>query len=1443
MNKLLKSLVLIIAFVPHLTFGQVNTGVDKLTGRMQASVPLYSYSIDGKSFPVGLSYSFGGLKVGDTGGVVGIGWSLSTEGQIYRNIKGLPDDYNELVAEAWTEDVIDDAYDDGRTITVTHDAVYKLGWLRDNVAQEVSAFDGTNGNCTEENQALLEILDFKYKDTQPDEFVISFSGLSGKFVFDENGDIQVYPYSDLSIEPIKNTEGRIISFMITKNDGFKYTFSDIVEVTKAANKENGNTGYIYQRELELFEKKVEYISTWKITKIESPFGKKIKFSYRDSQYMALVDGKEQLIKSRSSKTSERNYYVIDENGDYKKQTSHSVTTSTKYNSKLHEIRVFDEKNYNPNERIVFDWNNNLKYSNVSSENMQYISGATPKDIILKSINVYTNYDEFDLENELLYKSYHFEYYAYSESEFNLEIEYNYRSFPYKLVFGSNLLFLKTITETQDGCQSKKPITFWYEGRWSDIGVFADEVDPWGYFNNDNRYENSIAFQEDYIQLPPKMWVFPDEPTHKRFLPYDIPSYVGRKIFLDGSRGFLSGGLSLNYGALVNIGLPDGGGISIEYEPNKFYNHDRQEDFYGGGIRVKKIDSNDVRDITDYPDEHGYSPFNILRDPDLTPYKNKSIEYIYADENGNSSGVINGLPQFAMPMTHYRNPDNTAVTTFTTAQLENDDNYKRLILRTPFDLNEENGSYVLYKTVKEKTEGNGYVAYNYDIPLQNGNTSIKEWQAPVSSFYRPHVNPSCEEWGTISPNMSNVFPFANHGYIGFENGLISDVRVVSEADILLKHVNYKHQRIGSVKEIYGVQLNYLPSVEFNYGDQIAILNAYEIIAGAVNVPDTITTTVFDKAGTGTSISTISKSYYNNVEPFLLSRSESVVDGITNSTEYSYSSDYPVPSSSANSNVDAIRQLQDKNIIVPVSVTSKRTMEGITTVIGAQITLYSEFDSYIQPSKELVLSQLKDENSFGALAISGDNIEHDPDFETAISTIYVDGNPTEQTNKIGDIAGSIWSGRGNTPIATVTNAKPNQVLVEDFESSVLHSLHLVPYELESWPEWDDSNIDEDRYSGAYSGLKSLELKPAFFLQSLIQGANKKDYVFRCRIKTSSAGTLTVNLSDVIESINFQSQPEWQEIFWSITLTEANTNSISIKISTSNDILIDEVVIHPLESSVQVFGYDEFGRATSITDTKGNSLFTEYDALGRVISRKDGEGNILSYTSYHQKNQSVFIDSGFDIDAIKTSSPIQFTAKENPCLDGLTHYWKFGNEPEFVGSESEMHTYNDIGLYSVLLRVEHPTYGSSVTVRDFEIKGSDVEEGLLLTVAGLKSFDTCSKSSINFFAAQNPEHFPVPDLPPNSCETSFMANILTGESLDKYTIRWERLLVTNIENPIFTSVSNQSDAEITLSMAFQSYYVRCLAIPKNDNDELPTLISNVMMVRYEKEDGCDLVSCGDI
>ena len=223
------------------------------TGTANISVPLYNLDFDGLEIPINLSYNTSGIRVSQEASWVGLGWILSCEPVVTRQINGHCDitkgmGVNKSIFGYAYTDVTLPSYGGG-IIDLNSDFFKKLEFYYD-YRLEMSGWD-----------------------TEPDIFTANIFGESVSFILTQkaltNGKISVKLINGdtrYKVEYVENDK----SFILINDRGFKFFFGQ-KEYSLAAPK--GPQGY----NATLFTNKL--ITGWKLNQIISPKGNILSFSY------------------------------------------------------------------------------------------------------------------------------------------------------------------------------------------------------------------------------------------------------------------------------------------------------------------------------------------------------------------------------------------------------------------------------------------------------------------------------------------------------------------------------------------------------------------------------------------------------------------------------------------------------------------------------------------------------------------------------------------------------------------------------------------------------------------------------------------------------------------------------------------------------------------------------------------------------------------------------------------------------------------------------------------------------------------------------------------------------------------------------------------------------------------------------------------------------------
>jgi YD repeat-containing protein len=66
--------------------------------------------------------------------------------------------------------------------------------------------------------------------------------------------------------------------------------------------------------------------------------------------------------------------------------------------------------------------------------------------------------------------------------------------------------------------------------------------------------------------------------------------------------------------------------------------------------------------------------------------------------------------------------------------------------------------------------------------------------------------------------------------------------------------------------------------------------------------------------------------------------------------------------------------------------------------------------------------------------------------------------------------------------------------------------------------------------------------------------------------------------------------------------------------NKVWFDDIRIYPADAQMTTYTYDPLVGMTSMTDTKGMTMYYEYDGFQRLLNIRDRDGNIIKHTEYH-------------------------------------------------------------------------------------------------------------------------------------------------------------------------------------------------------------------------------------
>jgi YD repeat-containing protein len=240
------------------------------TGTANVTVPLYTIDFDGWKLPLSLSYNATGVRVSEEASEVGLGWALSATGMISRSVNG-GDDFNEGGLQG------------GRGYVIADEQMrqFKLGYN-----ERVSTPEDLINHY--DTSYYFKLFTSK-PDTQPDVFNYNFFGYSGSFVLTQQvkGDVKAVKITQDACSVLFDLQSK--TFTVITPQGFKGIF-DVREMTTTASGVGQvltpdhwldccAEGYIDYAALKTTSGQYRVITSWYLSKIRSPRGKEINFSY------------------------------------------------------------------------------------------------------------------------------------------------------------------------------------------------------------------------------------------------------------------------------------------------------------------------------------------------------------------------------------------------------------------------------------------------------------------------------------------------------------------------------------------------------------------------------------------------------------------------------------------------------------------------------------------------------------------------------------------------------------------------------------------------------------------------------------------------------------------------------------------------------------------------------------------------------------------------------------------------------------------------------------------------------------------------------------------------------------------------------------------------------------------------------------------------------------
>ena len=540
--------------------------VSLYTGVPNINIPLYEVRSRGFTLPISLSYHSAGIKVEEIASWVGMGWSLNAGGVIARTAIGGADfGVDALVNNLWDNPI------------------------------------------TSSDEWLIKELAEGNKDGEHDVFYFNFAGYSGKFIFDNSGDIQIISKQKLQISTY--TSGGNLVFEIIAEDGMKYLFEEI--------EENLTGSFSQLLPVEVFTSTVAsphkhhsflgaptikppFISSWYLTQIVDP-------NDHDIMQFTYV-AEEKIYRNNFSYTF--GYKLFISSGSSSNVLGQNVQS------------IVDGKRLSridwPGGKVEF-------FAEHTREDINCNFTSTDPPKALTGIKV------FDIDNNII-------------KVFALDLSYfeatGCNTFPTEHKCLCKRLKLDAVTELDVNEDKSKPSHQFIYDNTLLPPRFSWQQDYWGFYNA-NTNARSLA---------PQVYAYPGETitstsTYQSiFSIYQRQSYTGNEVTISGEDRSPNPSV-IQAAILKQIIYPTGGSTEFDYEPHEF-RFDGQN-HTGGGLRIKSITHSD-----------GVNTLNKII---------KNYSYTLGSNPSFSSGSVIYLPQFASEQAGFSTVNNLFTVTYSSSQ--------------------------------------------------------------------------------------------------------------------------------------------------------------------------------------------------------------------------------------------------------------------------------------------------------------------------------------------------------------------------------------------------------------------------------------------------------------------------------------------------------------------------------------------------------------------------------------------------------------------------------------------------------------------------------------------------------------------------------------------------------------------------------------------------------
>ncbi len=553
---------------------------------------------------------------------------------------------------------------------------------------------------------------------------------------------------------------------------------------------------------------------------------------------------------------------------------------------------------------------------------------------------------------------------------------------------------------------------------------------------------------------------------------------------------------------------------------------------------------------------------------------KKREYTYLDDQGLCSGRITGFPLFVSLNHRYNfNPDGY-----------NDSFMYRHHSSSLSDLGSTKGSIVGYENVTIDYDNNGKEKYCFDLPgtleekyacilLESGDTVYQKQEKRIRWGYLHTIY--------FTDEYKDGYPYYPEPDFDWARGQLLKKEVYNEDGDLLKQIENKYSIQNYSKHLMkwkGQKIYFSYEIsEFDCNESVPHWGEYSMLSGWKALDTSIVKTYDPDISTKYVLET---TFYDYNDSLQLLKTQCVLDsnGDTLKTIYRYTVDETT--SPYTTMVDSFNML---------SYPTKISQYKESTFLSSKSTTYKDWGT----------------NTFAPEYIK--QKVGTSEYNQVQYLAYDDHLNPLSASKTNDIKQSlIWGYNKTLPIAAITNASEKEVYHENFEDTCysLNNSHTGSYH---------TQLSNDDYCGVAD----------FSMSDLVSGK----YIYSAWIKTTGDASLIVkdyqDQNPWIRVLSGNTYGEWKYIEVEVDVTSAEfsgcqTVRCEIWNNDTSPVYVDDVIFRPSDALMTTYTYKPLVGMTSQTDPNGQTIFYEYDDLGRLTQIKDCNNRLIQKTEYHYANQ---------------------------------------------------------------------------------------------------------------------------------------------------------------------------------------------------------------------------------